>query len=36
LFPGRVLLPKSWLEIYRRAWITPGGPNAPHQSALAY
>jgi transposase-like protein len=35
LFPGRVLLPKSWLEVYRRAWITPGGPNARHQLALA-
>jgi transposase-like protein len=36
LFPGRVLLPESWLEIYQRAWITPGGPNAPHKLALAY
>lgn len=36
LFPGRVRLPKSWLEVYRRGWITPGGPNAPHQLALAY
>ena len=36
LFPGRVLVPRSWLEIYRRAWITPGGPNAPHQRVLAY
>jgi len=24
------------LEVYRRAWITPGGPNAPHKLALAY
>ena len=36
LFPGRVLLPKSWLEVYRRAWITPGGSNSPHELALAY
>jgi hypothetical protein len=36
LFPGRVLLPKSWLEVYRRDWITPGGPNSPHQLTLAY
>jgi hypothetical protein len=36
LFPGRVRLPKSWLAVYRRAWITPGGPNSPHQPTLAY
>jgi len=36
LFPGRLRLPKSWLEVYRRDWITPGGPNAPHDLALAY
>jgi len=36
LFPGRVLLPKSWIDLYRRAWITPGGPNCPHERALAY
>jgi hypothetical protein len=36
LFPGRVLLPKSWVELYRRTWITPGGPNVPHEKALAY
>ena len=36
LFPGRLPLPQSWLAVYRRAWITPGGPNAPHQRALAY
>ena len=36
LFPGRVLLPKSWIDLYRRAWITPGGPNAPHTRALVY
>jgi len=36
LFPGRLRLPKSWLEVYRRDWITPGGPNATHDLALAY
>jgi hypothetical protein len=36
LFPGRVLLPKSWIDLYKRAWITPGGSNAPHERALAY
>src|SRR5262245_15581347 len=34
LFPGRVLLPKSWIDLYRRAWITPGAPNSPHERAL--
>jgi hypothetical protein len=36
LFPCRVLLPKSWIDLYKRAWITPGGPNCPHERALAY
>jgi hypothetical protein len=36
LFPGRLFLPKSWLEVYRREWITPGGPNSLHQLTLAY
>lgn len=36
LFPGRVLLPESWLEVYRRGWINPGGPNSSHDRALAY
>jgi hypothetical protein len=36
LFPGRLLLPQSWLEVYRREWITPGGANSPHQLTLAY
>jgi len=36
LFPGRVFLPKSWIDLYERTWITPGGPNSPHQRALAY
>ena len=30
LFPGRVRVPASWLEVYRRAWITPGIPNSRH------
>jgi len=36
LFPGRVLLPKSWIDLYERAWITPGGPNCLHEKVLAY
>jgi transposase-like protein len=36
LFPGRLPLPDSWIEIYRRAWITPGGPNNSHDLALAF
>jgi transposase-like protein len=36
LFPGRLPLPRCWLEIYRREWITPGGPNATHNLMLAY
>ena len=36
LFPERLRLPASWRALYRRAWITPGGPNAAHDLALAY
>jgi hypothetical protein len=36
LFPARVRIPASWLEVYRRTWITPGIPNAAHDLALAY
>ena len=36
LFPGRVLLPKTWLEIYQRTWITPGGPNLAHELKNAH
>ena len=36
LFPGRLLLPGSWIDIYKRSWITPDGPNCPHERALAY
>ena len=36
LFPGRVRVPSSWLEVYRRTWITPGIPNSLHQLQRAY
>jgi hypothetical protein len=36
LFPARVRVPASWLEVYRRTWVTPGILNSPHQLALAY
>ena len=36
LFPGRVAVPKSWLEVYRRTWITPGSPNTRHDLARAF
>lgn len=36
LFPGRVGVPASWLEIYERTWITPGIPNSLHQLRRAY
>ena len=36
LFPGRVRVPASWLEVYRRTWITPGIPNSLHQLQRAY
>lgn len=36
LFPGRVGVPESWLEVYRRTWITPGIPNTLHQRLRAY
>jgi hypothetical protein len=36
LFPGRVRVPASWLEVYRRTWITPGIPNSLHQLRRAY
>ena len=36
LFPGRVHVPSSWLEVYRRAWITPGIPNTRHDLQRAY
>ena len=36
LFPHRIPIPESWWEIYRREWITPGGPNAPHALTWAF
>ena len=36
LFPDRLQVPASWLELYRREWDTPGGPNSRHRLALAY
>ena len=36
LFPGRIGVPKSWLELYRRGWPTPGAHNTRHDLALAY
>ena len=36
LFPDRIRVPKSWLEVYRREWTTPGVGNTRHELALAY
>ena len=36
LFPERLPVPKCWLELYRRKWVTPGGPNSRHELARAY
>ena len=36
LFPARVRVPASWLEVYRRTWVTPGILNSAHQLSLAY
>jgi hypothetical protein len=36
LFPDRLEVPESWLELYRREWLTPGGPNTFHRLALAF
>lgn len=36
LFPDRLPVPHAWSELYRRAWITPGGPNLPHTLARAF
>jgi len=36
LFPDRLPVPRSWIEIYRREWITPGGPNARHALSRAF
>lgn len=37
LFPGRIRLPRGWLKIYRRGWITPAvGHNLPHALKHAF
>jgi hypothetical protein len=37
LFPDRERAPETWMELYRREWITPTLPsNAPHALALAF
>jgi hypothetical protein len=36
LFPDRLEVPASWLELYRREWVTPGGPNSRHRLVLAF
>ena len=37
LFPARTTVPASWMEIYRRQWITPGiGRNQRHQLKHAF
>ena len=36
LFPDRISVSKGWLELYRREWITPGGPNARHELTRAF
>jgi hypothetical protein len=37
LFPARLPVPSSWMEIYRRQWTTPGlGSNTRHALALAF
>ena len=37
LFPGRLPVPRSWMDIYRRAWTTPAlRSNTRHDLALAF
>ncbi len=36
LFPDQLEVPAPWLELYRREWITPGGPNSRHRLSLAF
>jgi len=37
LFPKRIGLPRGWMKIYRRGWITPAvGRNLPHALVQAY
>jgi len=37
LFPGRIRLPRGWMKVYRRGWITPAvGRNLPHALIQAF
>jgi len=37
LFPGRIRLPRGWMKVYRRGWITPAvGRNVPHALRQAF
>ena len=37
LFPGRIRLPRGWMKVYRRGWITPAvGRNLPHALVQAF
>ena len=37
LFPGRIRLPRGWMKVYRRGWITPAvGRNLPHALLQAF
>jgi hypothetical protein len=37
LFPGRIRLPRGWMKVYRRGWITPAvGRNTSHALAHAF
>ena len=36
LFPDRLAVPQTWLELYRREWLTPGGLNSRHELKLAF
>jgi hypothetical protein len=37
LFPGRIRLPRGWMKVYRRGWITPAvGHNVRHALVQAF
>jgi hypothetical protein len=37
LFPGRLRLPRGWMKVYRRDWITASiGPNTLHRLVYAH
>jgi len=37
LFPGRERVPPTWMEFYRREWVTPTLPhNTRHRLARAF